>query len=70
MNQPFSPEELHGAALVGREPCDLPDEVANELVAVGDLPLGAGRLLLERVGGRLVTLVEADHELVPGRHAK
>ena len=70
MKQPFSPEELHGAALIGREADDLPDEVPDELVARGVLPLGPRRLLLQCVGGRLVALVEADHELVPGRHAK
>merc|ERR550539_1409257 len=62
------PEELHGPALVGREPRDLPDEVPDELVARGDLALGARRLLLERVGGRLVTLVLAHHQLVTGSH--
>ena len=63
------PEELHRAALVGREAGDLPDEVPHELVARGDLSLGAGGLLLEGVGGRLVALVEAHHQHVSGCHA-
>ena len=63
------PEELHGAALIGREADDLPDEVPDELVARGVLPLGPRRLLLQCVGGRLVALVLAHHEFVPRRHS-
>ena len=54
------PEELHCAALIGREADDLPDEVPHELVARSVLPLGPRRLLLQCVGGRLVALVQAD----------
>ena len=62
------PEQLHGAAFVGRESSDFADQITDHFVPVGQLALSVGGLLFEGVDGGLVTLVHAHANLVTRSH--
>lgn len=62
------PEQLHGAPLVGRKAGHFSNQISDELVAGGELALGCGRALLERVRGGLVAFLQTDADLVPRSH--
>ena len=62
------PQQLHSPPLVGSESHDLPDQIADEFVVLGELSLGLAGTLLQGVGGGFVAFVEADDHFVSGSH--
>merc|ERR1719326_2404913 len=62
-------QQLHSAFFIRREPCDLPNQVANKLVMVGLLAFAVCRLLFYFIESGLVSLVETGANLVFRSHS-